>query len=145
MNLNASSAKSFHESVDNMTKSASFPGDKDPRSLSRKLARAAEMISRPSVPHHDIKKKYDILKDQDDLLKDNYKDKMGNRSHAPILLILHTLEHLENNSLQLLMKIRSLLLDLVVSNSNSLCPNTMFSMFLIWPTILSLYICLHKI
>lgn len=40
----ASSAKSFHESVDNMTKSASFPGDKDPRSLSRKLARAAEMV-----------------------------------------------------------------------------------------------------
>lgn len=38
IDADASSAKSCHESVDNMTKSASFPGDKDPRSLSRKLA-----------------------------------------------------------------------------------------------------------
>lgn len=39
-----SSANSFHESVDNMTKSASFPIDKDPTSLSMKLARAAEIV-----------------------------------------------------------------------------------------------------
>lgn len=44
IDADASSAKSCHESVDNMTKSASFPGDKDPRSLSRKLAWAAEMV-----------------------------------------------------------------------------------------------------
>lgn len=40
----AVSAKSFHESVDNMTKSASFPIDKDPRSSSMKLARAADIV-----------------------------------------------------------------------------------------------------
>ncbi|KAJ1432532.1 TonB-dependent receptor [Sesbania bispinosa] len=44
IDADASSAKSFQESVDNMTKSASFPTDKDPRSLSMKLARAAEMV-----------------------------------------------------------------------------------------------------
>lgn len=44
IDADALSANSFHESVVNMTKSASFPGDKDPRSLSRKLARAAEMV-----------------------------------------------------------------------------------------------------
>lgn len=40
----ASSAKSFHDLVDNMTKSASFPGDKDPTCSSSKLAQAAEMV-----------------------------------------------------------------------------------------------------
>lgn len=44
MDADAVSAKSFHESVDNMTKSASFPIDKDPKSLSMKLARAAEIV-----------------------------------------------------------------------------------------------------
>ena len=39
-----SAAKSFQESVDSTTKSASFPGDKDPKSLSRKHARAAEIV-----------------------------------------------------------------------------------------------------
>jgi hypothetical protein len=44
IDADAVSAKSFHESVDSMTKSASFPIDKDPKSLSMKLARAAEMV-----------------------------------------------------------------------------------------------------
>lgn len=34
----------FHESTDRTTKSAILPGDNDPTSLSRKHARAAEMV-----------------------------------------------------------------------------------------------------
>ncbi|RDX72244.1 Copia protein, partial [Mucuna pruriens] len=41
-------------------------------------------------------------------------------------------------------KVISLLLNPKMSNSNFFCPYTMFSIFLIWLTILSLYIGLHK-
>lgn len=46
---------SSHELADNTTKSANFPVDKEPRSLSRKFAYAAEMVELP-VRHHEIKK-----------------------------------------------------------------------------------------
>jgi hypothetical protein len=40
----SAATKSSNEYVDSMTKSASLPGDKDPKSLSRKHARVAERV-----------------------------------------------------------------------------------------------------